>query len=346
MKTIQKLLLTSVLAVFAFAPAQAGEVTMTGSMEIAYTNGLSGGNVGNKLGQENELSVTASTELDNGVGVAYKQSITGDNARNDSELVFSDLPTIGGSIAMTSTGTPIDAIDNVTPTAFEEANHGATTFTQVGNNDGTFGIRYKNTIPMTSIALDAMYFPQSGAGDAATDEAGSGTVHEFYNSAYEVVLSGAVPMVEGAGFKVGYASTDANKALTKDDRNEYAAALSYAYGPISVGYQKTLVDNQLRGVVGVDWTKNTIYGVAYAVNDNLSVSYQVNESYQHTAEVRGDVSQAGTQGSGIAQEAKGISVAYTMGGMKIAVVDNSFDNENYTSGQSKDYTQIVLGVAF
>ena len=34
---------------------------------------------------ENELSVTASTELDNGVGVAYKQSITADNARNDSE---------------------------------------------------------------------------------------------------------------------------------------------------------------------------------------------------------------------------------------------------------------------
>lgn len=345
MKTIQKLLLTSVLAVFAFAPAQAGEVTMTGSMEVAYSNGLSGGNTGGKLGQENELSVTASTELDNGVGVAYKQSITADNARNDSELVFSGLPTIGGSLAMTSTGTPIDAIDNVVPTAFEEANHGATTFTQVGNNDGTFGLRYKNTIPGTEIALDAMYFPQAGAGDAANDEGGSGTIHELYNSGYEVVLSGAIP-VDGAAFKIGYASTDANKALTQDDRNEYAAALSYAYGPITVGVERTLVDNQIRNVVGVDWTKNTIYGVAYAVNDNLSVSYQVNESYQHSSAAAGDQGESGSMGSGIMQEAEGISVAYTMGGLKLAVVDNSFDNESYTVGSSKDYTQIVLGVAF
>ena len=79
--------------------------------------------------------------LYNGTTVSYKQSITADNARNDSELKFG---TSYGTIAMTSTGTPIDAIDNITPTAFEEGFHGATTWTSVGQNDGTFGIRFTN----------------------------------------------------------------------------------------------------------------------------------------------------------------------------------------------------------
>ena len=59
---------------------------------------------------------------------------------------------------MTSTGTPIDAIDNITPTAFEEGFHGATTWTSVGQNDGTFGIRFTNSdlLPL-GITLDAMY---------------------------------------------------------------------------------------------------------------------------------------------------------------------------------------------
>ena len=40
----------------------------------------------------------------------------------DSELVFTGLPfTAGGTLALTSTGGPLDAVDDVTPTAFEEA---------------------------------------------------------------------------------------------------------------------------------------------------------------------------------------------------------------------------------
>ncbi len=173
MKTLRKILLSTVLTVFAFVPANAGEMTLSGSMEISATTGLSGSNSGGRLGQENELSVTGSTELDDGTTVSYKQSITADNARNDSELVFG---TSYGTISMTSTGTPIDAIDNVMPTAFEEAFHGSSSFQNIGINDGDFGIRYKNAdlLPL-GLSLDAMYIPTTGAGDAATDEGTSGT---------------------------------------------------------------------------------------------------------------------------------------------------------------------------
>ena len=66
-----------------------------------------------------ELTITGSGELDNGVTVAYKQTVTNAMGYNDSELVFTNVPFMGdATIAMTSTGSPMDAIDDVTPYCF------------------------------------------------------------------------------------------------------------------------------------------------------------------------------------------------------------------------------------
>ena len=343
MKTLKTILLSSVIAVLAFAPVKSGEVSVSGSMEISNTTGLTGSNAGGKLGQENELSVTASTELDNGTTVSYKQSITQDNGRNDSELKFG---TSYGTIAMTSTGTPIDAIDNIVPTAFEEAFHGATTWTNVGSLDGTFGIRFTNSdaLPL-GLTIDAMYQPQSGAGDAANDEGTSSTGHQYYGDAHDVVIKGPVPLIDGANFAVGTSNTEGLNATERGDRDEYTAALTYAFGPVSVGFQKGLILYDLESNVGTDWIKNTYYGIAYAVNDNLSVSYQNNES-QKKVSVNGVAGATkGSSRTNTAQESEGFSVAYTVGGLKIAYVDNSHDNESYGSTE-KDYRQVVLGVSF
>ncbi len=343
MKTLKTILLSSVIAVLAFAPVKSGEVSVSGSMEISNTTGLTGSNAGGKLGQENELSVTASTELDNGTTVSYKQSITQDNGRNDSELKFG---TSYGTIAMTSTGTPIDAIDNIVPTAFEEAFHGATTWTNVGSLDGTFGIRFTNSdaLPL-GLTIDAMYQPQAGAGDAANDEGTSSTGHQYYGDAHDVVIKGPVPLIDGANFAVGTSNTEGLNATERGDRDEYTAALTYAFGPVSVGFQKGLILYDLESNVGTDWIKNTYYGIAYAVNDNLSVSYQNNES-QKKVSVNGVAGATkGSSRTNTAQESEGFSVAYTVGGLKIAYVDNSHDNESYGSTE-KDYRQVVLGVSF
>ena len=164
MTNIKKIGLSALAGALAMTTAHAGSVSMTGSMEITYTKGSGYQDTGNPLGQENELSVVASTELDNGITVAYKQSITADNARNDSELVFGNI--LGGTLAMTSTGNPISAIDDVTPTAFEEANAQVGSITDVNGSDGTFGIRYTLAdVIGTGIKLDYMYFPKHGTGE-------------------------------------------------------------------------------------------------------------------------------------------------------------------------------------
>ena len=121
MKNIKLIGLSALAGALAMTTAHAGSVSMTGSMEVTYTKGSGYQDTGNPLGQENELSVIASTELDNGVTVAYKQSITADNARNDSELVFGNI--LGGTLAMTSTGNPISAIDDVHQPRLKKRTH-------------------------------------------------------------------------------------------------------------------------------------------------------------------------------------------------------------------------------
>jgi hypothetical protein len=176
MKNITKIGLSALAGSMAMASAHAGDLSLTGSMEVTYTVGSGYQNDGNNLGQENEMTVSASTELDNGVGVAYKRSLTAVQAGSDSELVFSNMPMIGGTLAMTSTGSPISAIDDVTPTAFEEANAQVGSIDDVNGMDGTFGIRYTLAdIAGSGFTLDAMYTPVHGSGDTTADQGVSGT---------------------------------------------------------------------------------------------------------------------------------------------------------------------------
>jgi hypothetical protein len=192
-----------------------------------------------------------------------------------------------------------------------------------------------------------MYFPTVGAGDAATDEGTSGTTNQYYEDSYEVVLSGNVPMVDGASFGLGYATADTT-VTSRGDREEGTAYVNYSYGPVTLGAQVGVVafdiKTQTAAAADVAWYKNTYYGISYAINDNLSVSYQNNESQKHTKTDGTDI-EDGSLGTSVLQESDGFSVAYTLGGMTISYVDNNHDNESYGS-TSKDYRQIVIGVAF
>ncbi len=329
MTNIKKIGLSALAGALAMTTAHAGSVSMTGSMEVTYTKGSGYQNTGNPLGQENELSVTGSTELDNGVTVAYKQSITADNARNDSELVFGNI--LGGTLAMTSTGNPISAIDDVTPTAFEEANAQVGSITDVNGSDGTFGIRYTLAdVVGTGIKLDYMYFPKHGTGDATADQGFSGG-GEGNKDAHDITLTGSVPGVEGLSLGVGYAKANYDTvAANEDKREEGTAYAKYAFGPLTVGYQVGAV-----GLAGSNpWSyKNTYLGISYAVSDDLSISYNTIDSNRS-----GEYS--------VAQDFDSISLSYSMGGMTIGIADADCGNCSYSSGRKQDETSVSMSIAF
>ena len=339
MKNITKVGLSALAGALAMTSAHAGDLSLSGSMEVTWTTGSGRQDTGNNFGQENEMDITASTELDNGTGVAYKRSLTAAQAGSDSELVFTGLPFVGGSLAMTSTGSPISAIDDVTPTAFEEANAQVGSVDDVNGMDGTFGIRYTLAdVAGSGITFDAMYTPVHGAGDAAADQS-TATAHGN-DTGTEVVIKGAVPFVEGLDFGVGYAllesqdATDSASSVSEGsiDQDEGTAYIKYAYGPLSVGVQKGAVS---LGQTGTTYVTD-ILGVAYSVTDDLSVSYNMMES-----------ARTATDGLRTEQEFDSISIGYTMGGMSLKIADADCSKCSYThTGRNQDETTVSLSVAF
>ena len=91
MKNITKVGLSALAGALAITSANAGEMSLSGSMEASYTKGSGYKTTGNPLGMDKELSVTGSTELDNGTTVSYKQTVSDSFGFNDSELVFGNV---------------------------------------------------------------------------------------------------------------------------------------------------------------------------------------------------------------------------------------------------------------
>ncbi len=331
MKNIKKIGLSALAGALAMTSAHAGALSVSGNMEISYTKG-SNETTSNPLGQANDITLTASTELDNGITVAYKNTSSDTTLTGDSELVFGNI--LGGTLAMTSAGAPISGIDNKTPTAFKDAEGMVGSITDVNGGDGTYGIRYTLAdVGGSGIKLDYMYFPVHGTGDATGDEGFSGGGHGN-RDAHEVTLSGAVPGIEGLNVGAGYSLRNYNYKVTGgpvDSREDGTVYATYAYGPLTFGYQVGAVGGAGAGGVGY---KNEYMGVSYAISDDLSVSYNNTESKKVNA------------GWSPESDYDSFSLSYSMGGMTIGIADADCSNCSYASGQNESARTISMTIAF
>ncbi len=336
MKNITKVGLSALAGALAITSVNAGEMSISGSMEASYTKGSGYLTTGNPLGMDKELSVTGSGELDDGTTVSYKQTITDAMAFNDSELVFGNVLGTTASVAMTSTGSPISAIDDVTPTAFEEANALIGSIDDVNGMDGTYGIRVTMADVMgTGFKLDAMYTTDVGSGDAQADNGTSGEDGNVTDDGKEITITGSVPMVEGLDVGVGFYTVDGKGKSSAGEygQDEGTAYIKYSTGPVSLGYQKGVVTDYTGGAEETQFT-NQYYGISYKVSDALSVSYNEMDSRRVVG------------GSDVEQDFDSISLSYTVGGMTIGVADAEVSNASYTSGRTMDETSVSLSIAF
>ena len=318
---------------------------MDGSLEVASTK--QDGETGNPIGLENEMTLSASTELDNGFSVGYKMTLDAD-AFDDEELSFG---TDYGTIAFTSAGAPLDAVDNITPTAFEEAEYATSTGyidSSQFSGDGDMGIRYTNSFFGWSV--DAMYTPRYGSGDGSDDGSPTATTNANYGDVNEIVVAGnplAVAGIDGVKLTLGYGIVDKTLA-NQEDVETGLAAVNYSYGPLSVGISKSLVyygNNGKGAAAGANWVKGQSIGAAYAVNDNLSISYQETESYKSTTSAASSATTVRVSDS-VRLEADTWSVAYTLGGLSIKYADSEVDNDTYTAASKSDKTTLSIGVAY
>jgi outer membrane protein OmpU len=291
--------------------AQAGALDVTGTARMEYQSTTSAAGVGtDSFAQNTSISFSGSGELDNGMNVSYfsLQSAGGNNS--SSQGVTLDMGDMG-KVSMTNYNVAgIGTIQDMVPNGGEQ--------------------------PWDDLGGAAHGTPQQGvasphAGDRLgyKTTAGGAIISASINyeqttptTSVAVQLPG---LVEGLNIGAGMASDQSAAGVEDDITTMYA---KYTMGGISVGYQTTDVDV----TAATSDIERTAYGISFAVNDNLSIGYGVSDT--------------DFEASTSDEENTGIGIAYTSGGMKLGIINNTKDNAGGTAGGQDEMTELQLTFAF
>ena len=334
-------LLVALSFLFAVSTAQAGEMTVTGSMQATYQSN-SENTTGNPLGMDREIKFSGSTELDNGMNMSVMQDFTDTGAFGDAKITFGN---VGGlvDIYVGTDGSEMDAIDDITPTAFEEANgSGSGSHVDIGNLAAEMGIGFKATLPILG-TVSGQYIPK---GDSAEngDKVASGDTNALVGDGSELVVRtalGDVPFVGdflgGNTLTLGYATAEEATVANTTDLFELTAALTGSYGNFSYGYQREHVDlGQTVALTDAIFHNVETIGLAYAINDALSVSYNTIESKRHNVAFDNSYT----------TKTDAINIGYTVGGLTLGFQDASTDHANFVRDAKDDTRTLSIKAAF
>jgi hypothetical protein len=338
-------ILVALSFLFAVSNVNAGELTVTGNMEATYISGSGTDNTtGNPLGMDKELKFAGSTELDNGITVSVMQDTNDALAFSNSQIAFGNIaiPALGAiTLYVGSDSDPIDAIDDVTPSAYEEANgSGSGTYVDIGQAAGQMGLGLKATLPYAG-ALNFKHYPKidgtKNADNASSGDANGG-VGDAYSLTLKTNLADLTPMLDGGSLTTGYGERTVSTVSGTETASNATAAFNYAYGPVKFGIQRKYNNLGSTTALGHDVRHNdVVYGLAYAVNDALSLSYNV---------YKGRKTNHGSATGNEPQETEAFNLGYTVGGMVIGIQHASTDNANYTLNDKDDSNTLGLSVAF
>jgi outer membrane protein OmpU len=325
MNKLKKIGLSALAGSLAFTAVQAGELAVSGGAEVTYTH-LDGSEVtGTPWGMGRLITFSGSGDLDNGMTMGFFSSMNDSMSGISSSAMSIGMGTMGTVAYETgANGSGINSVDNMAPTAFEEADHGIDTgAVQVGDDHGASGVlSYNNTF--AGVKVSGQYNPRSGTG--AINDSGTGG-DTGKGSAYSMVFSSS-ELIDGlsVGYAMGQIDSTGN-GVSQDSDTMWA---NWAAGAVTVGMQVGGVEE-----TGQTEHSTTIIGVSFAVNDNLAISYQMMED---------DYEKVGA--TDVTSEFDGISVSYTMGSLSIKGAKNSANDVGGTVGASDDNTELSLSVAF
>jgi len=325
MNKLKKFGLTALAGSLVATSAFAGELSVSGSASLTLAN-QDKLNKGNGFTMADSVVFSGSGEMDNGwvVSASFELdqgasdtktggSVVGPFDSHSFSVNMGDIGTItfsghGGSSAMS-------AVDDMTPSANNEAwDVGSTTnggtasggALEGAGNDNSF--YYSNSGLVDGLSFAASYMPSDG------------TVVESATS-FAVAYSGV------EGLTIGYA-VDEN-GLTGTSAIDYDTYyVTYAYGPVTVGYQKSSQD--ANGSTNDDTF--TALGVSYQITEDLAVSW-------NEAELDND-------NSATDEEHEAINFSYTTGGMTIAGTKWERTNSGLGTATTDDVEGMELSVSF
>jgi len=321
----------------AVSAANAGDLTASGSIDMSWIS-FAKEQTGNPMGMGSNISFAGSGELDNGWTVAFALDNTNAQAFSNARVTVGVAGLGDVRIDMGLSGTGIDAMDDNTPTAWEEAygaGLGSGIDTVAGGSAGS-GIQITPTDLMPSGIVTTFHWTPDADGSNAGDKASGGATGHSKGQGYDLTITAsgdATP--EGLTLYGGLSRIDQyqNDSSINDDVSEWTAGIKYAVGGFTLGYQYSEEDNgRATTTTGYD---NTGYGIVFAINDDLSISYNNYES-----ESKGTTETT--------TEASSVQLAYSSGGLSVRVAEQTVDNRNYSTAAAaqRDATTVSVALAF
>jgi len=331
MNNLKKIGLSALAGTLASLSAQAGEMSVGGTAELTYVQRNSDEITGNPLGTNKNISFAGSGELDNGWTVSIYHAMADSMA-----AVTSSSMTIGmgglGSVSYDSGtgGYGLTAMDNVVPIAYEEADYGAATgMIDVGTTVASTGsLFWKTPELMPGLAIGLGWTPRGGQG--AISDGGSGG-EGGSGRGWEATATWSPEMLPGLKVGGGFGELESGGTIHDKDLEETTMFATYAFGPLSVGYQVSDEDDN-----GSTQYTTDVYGASFNVNDVFSVSYQYGESEYDNTGATADVT----------AEFEGISAAYNIGPMAIKFTHNEAKNVGGTKGSNDENRELNLSMSF
>ena len=320
MNTFKKIGLSALAGSLAAMSVNAADLSVTGGASLAF-KGQDKKVTGNGWSMNDNMTFAGSTELD--MGWTVSTSFLLDNSDGVSAAIFDDRSL---TIDMNDAGTlkfdgaggvsAMHSIDDMMPYAGEASWDmmsvaDASSVTREGRIIGTNStnmMRYTLPSVVDGVAAAVSYLP-SGTKAVST-------------VSYNVVYSGY------EGLELGYGADNNGAATSTAEIDTTTMFVKYAYGPVTVAYQKS-EDDAATSAATDKWTA---MGLSYTVSDDLSVSY-VETAYDMGDKVSDE-------------EATTFSASYTMGSMSVTGTHNTIDNMAGSTLAIDDVQGYKIALAF
>ena len=299
MNTFKKIGLTALAGSLVVTSAYAGSMSVSGGASIGLKNTTKTA-TGKSWTMGNQLTFSGSGELDNGMDVSLSFVIDqGDDTSASTGPFDSHSVTVSsdalGTLVFSGEGGSSASSAIDTTAAGDLWNNGSGFTAPRAAEAGDNSMMYTLPSLMDDLTLKASYSPGSAGGGSAT--------------AWSASYSG----VEGLSVDYAVGQTD----TIGSEEEQVVMKGSYAWGSFTIGASNTT--NKYDAAASVD-EEISSWEVAYTVSDDLSISYGTET--------------LDTEGSAVDEEAEGINVSYTTGGVTISATSYEFSGKNNTTTES------------
>jgi outer membrane protein OmpU len=347
MKNIAKILFVAISSFSLMFSANAGELTVSGTAKATY-NATSGQQVDNGLGISNELSFTASGEMDNGYAWSYSMALDPTESGTSSSTAY---PASGSAlnddtsitVTMNDLGTAkicVSTCGNNKKYAYSADAYGKMSDTGLSEginfpaDEGSYAtIQYHTPeLPFGTTGSIAHGNTKSD-GQSSNAQADSGDSATFYSL--------VTKPIDGLTLSGSYYTVNNYADGTAHDQEEEGGAygVKYSAGNLTIGYGKSFLAEEISAIdsAAVEYYENTGISVGYAVNDDLTLSYtdETGErNYLTSTTTVYDI------------EVQSIQAAYSLGGATLSLARTDYENIGFADGVDATETIIALSFAF